>query len=127
MPHKLKNILVVDDEPGILSAICRVIERGGHKCTSFSSPAQVMPHLNSKPCDLILLDIVMPGISGLDLMKTIKKLRPKLPIIVMTGHATSVDADATYRWGAEGFLAKPFTPEDLNSEISRIADISKAD
>jgi DNA-binding NtrC family response regulator len=127
MPNNLKNILVVDDEAGILSAVCRVIERNGYICKSLKSPVEVVPYLSSEPCDLMMLDIVMPGLSGLDLMKKVRKLHPNLPIIVMTGHATSIDADAAYRWGAEGFLAKPFSPEDLTAEISRISGTMRVD
>jgi DNA-binding NtrC family response regulator len=125
MPLKLKNVLVVDDEPGILSAVCRVVERRGINCKSFLTPNKVMPFLNSQSCDLVLLDIVMPGINGLDLMKAIRAKRPDLPIIVMTGHATTADADASSRWGADGFLSKPFTPEDLTREIDRISGMVK--
>jgi DNA-binding NtrC family response regulator len=123
----IHNILVVDDETGIVTSVCRVLERRGFACHSITQPEKVIAFLKKEPCDLVLLDIVMPNLSGLELIKQVRQLRPCLPVIMMTGHATSVDAEEAYRWGAEGFIAKPFSPDDLMIEIGRISKAVAAD
>lgn len=112
------NVLVVDDEPSILQSCTRVLERAGHHVAALGSGRSAIALFQERSFDLVLTDIMMPDIGGLELIQQFKALVPEATIVVITGYGTVETATEALRKGASGFLTKPFTPAELRSAVA---------
>ena len=101
-------VLLVDDEPQLLRALRRILQADGHRVLTAEDAAAAEPHLHEPDLDVILLDLVMRGVSGLDLLERAKGLRPEVEVIMMTGHGSIESAVGCIRRGAFDYLEKPF-------------------
>jgi two-component system response regulator HydG len=101
-------VLVVDDEPLLLRALARILAPDGHRVALAESPAEAQRVLADPALDVVLLDLRLGAASGLDLLEAIKRERPEVEVVVMTGHATIESAVGCMREGAFDYLAKPF-------------------
>jgi len=101
------HILVVDDEAGILESLSRTFEREGFRVTATDSGAQAIDVVRQDHVDVVLADIMMPKMSGTDLLRTLKKLAPAIEVIMMTAFGTVENAVACMREGAYDFITKP--------------------
>jgi two-component system response regulator HydG len=101
-------VLVVDDEPLLLRALGRILGPDGHRIVLAESPQEAQDALGDPSLDVVLLDLRLGGASGLELLDWIKRERPELEVVVMTGHATIESAVGCMRQGAFDYLAKPF-------------------
>jgi CheY-like chemotaxis protein len=120
---KAPRILVVDDEETILFVICRVLESHGYEVLAAGSAEKGLEHLASGPIDAALLDLVLPGQSGLELLRAIKQRFPDTEVVMMTSHASIDTAVQAMREGAYDYLHKPF--EDIDevwTVVSRALD-----
>ncbi len=112
------GILVVDDEPTILTSCQRVLEGAGHRVQAVDTPGSALDRCREQTFDLVLIDILMPDMSGLELVERLKAAAPTIRIVVMTGYGSrDVAADALRR-GASGLLLKPFTPAELREIVA---------
>jgi putative nucleotidyltransferase with HDIG domain len=111
------KVLAVDDEPSILSLVERVLVKQGYKVKSASSAQNALEILTEEKFDLLLTDIVMPGMDGLELLQKVRERRPDITAVIITGHATLDFAIKSLNQGAQGFIVKPFTAEELNIAI----------
>jgi len=115
----LSKILVVDDEPDTVNLTKVILEREGYWVTTASNGEEALTAVQNEPPDLILLDLVMPGKSGLEVCKILKsqsKTR-NLPIIMFTALGRDVDRKLTSAVGADAHFMKPFTPPQLSVEV----------
>jgi DNA-binding NtrC family response regulator len=101
-------VLVVDDEPLLLRALARILAPDGHRVVLAETPAEAEGALGDPALDVVLLDLRLRGANGLDLLDWIKRERPEVEVVVMTGHATIESAVGCMRQGAFDYLAKPF-------------------
>lgn len=108
-----EHILVVDDEPSVLAACVRILTRMGYVVEGVSSGEAALDRLTQEVFDLLLTDLRMPGGDGLDLLAEAKELDPHLSVVMITGYGTMDDALRAIRLGAQGFLLKPFEPNEL--------------
>lgn len=124
-------ILVVDDEPGICEFAQTYLRREGYKVSAVSEPGYALEKVESLKPSIVLLDIVMPDISGLELLKKIKKISPRTQVIIMTGLKDESVCREAIESGACDYLVKPFSLEQLkamiivNSIKFRQTDVSK--
>ena len=81
---------------------------------------EVLEHIMAKPWDVLVLDITMPGRSGLDILKEVKKLAPKLPVLVLSMHSEEQFASRVLKAGASGYLPKESAPEELVNAIRKV-------
>jgi two-component system response regulator PilR (NtrC family) len=109
----LKRILVVDDEPAILSLLATVLRERGWDVSEASSGTEGIDLLEQEPYDVILTDLVMPGDSGIDLLRAAKEIHPDVEVILMTGYATADTAIEAMRGGAFHYLVKPLKLEEM--------------
>jgi two-component system response regulator PilR (NtrC family) len=109
----LKRILVVDDEPAILSLLATVLREKGWDVTEASSGTEGIDLLEHEPFDVILTDLVMPGDSGIDLLRAAKEIHPDVEVILMTGYATADTAIEAMRGGAFHYIVKPLKLEEM--------------
>lgn len=107
------NVLIIDDEPGLRHTLTRLIQMAGCQVTAVSDGKEALTLLEKPAFDLVYLDIHLPGISGLDILRAIRKKSAQLPVILLTGHATLQSALEAIRLGATDYLLKPIDPEIL--------------
>jgi len=107
------TILIIDDEQVIRAGLKRVLEAEGYTTETFSSGYAAMDRLQNRPVDLIITDLKMPGMSGIDVLKSIRILQPDIPVVMITGYSTVDTAVEAMKHGAADYITKPFTPEDI--------------
>lgn len=117
-----ERILVVDDEKTILELGRRFLASEGFNVEIAAQGMQAMKLLEQSSFEILLTDIRMPGMSGLELMKMAKSLRPEIIMVVITGHGTITTAIESLKMGAMGFILKPFTRQELLSAIHNALD-----
>jgi DNA-binding NtrC family response regulator len=115
------HVLVVDDEELYRRALERILTRVGHSVLMARDANEAMGIVSSQPVDLVLCDIQMPGINGLELVRQIHEIEPDLPCIVITGYSTPENSIEALRAGAFWYLEKPFEQEKLDV-IRRLVD-----
>lgn len=113
------RILVVDDEMGIREGCRRVLAEEGYTLDAAEDGTAGLARVRETPYDLILVDLMMPGIGGLDLIQKIHEIDPEIILVVITGYATIETAVEATKRGAYDYLPKPFTPEALTSLVRR--------
>jgi CheY-like chemotaxis protein/glycine cleavage system H lipoate-binding protein len=114
-----RKILVVDDEITVCKSIRQAIVSEDYDVDTALSGEEAFKKDKENAYDLIITDLMMPGISGLDLLKTLKEARPSVNIIMVTGYPTIKTAVQSVKLGAFDYLPKPFTPADLRGLVSR--------
>jgi DNA-binding NtrC family response regulator len=115
----MHRIVIIDDEPITLKRLRRSLEKEGYRIAAFSSPQRALKHLEGTACDLVISDIQMPGMSGLDLMAKVRGLNPRVEFILITGYASFDGAVEATKEGAFHYLAKPFTPDQLRQRVAQ--------
>lgn len=114
----MARLFVVDDDADHLAALCDLMQAAGHEASGFTSAASALAELDSPP-DLLLTDLRMPGMDGMDLLLRIKALPIDLPVILLTGHGDVTHAVQAVRAGAEDFLEKPYDAAHLVAVVAR--------
>jgi PAS domain S-box-containing protein len=112
-----QRILVVDDEKGVVHSCVRILERQGFTGTGITDSQAALELLRQESFDLLLTDIKMPRLDGLELLRLAKEIDPHLTVVLITGYGTMEDAINAIRLGAQGFLMKPFEPEELITTV----------
>lgn len=114
------KVLVVDDESIVLKSCRMVLEAEGCEVIAAGSVDEALAILDRQVPELLLIDVKMPIHNGMYLMRQVKDRRPGIPIIVMSGYATSETIREAEDLGAATFLPKPFTPDELADTIKTV-------
>jgi CheY-like chemotaxis protein len=122
-----RKILVVDDEITVCKSIRQAIVSGDYSVDTALSGEEALKKDQENAYDLIITDLMMPGISGLELLKTLKAGRPGVNVIMVTGYPTIKTAVQSVKLGAFDYLPKPFTPADLRGLVSRAFKKAESD
>lgn len=118
----MSTILIADDNPDILTLVGETLRAAGHEVLPTVNPSRVTSLLDGNPVDAAVLDVVMPPISGLDLLKEIRA-QPRwknLPVLLLSGLGDTEDRVRGIREGADDYLAKPFEPAELVARVERL-------
>lgn len=115
------SILVVEDDAGLREALCDTLSLANYQVVPAQSAEQGLQLLKEHKISLLISDVQMGTMSGLDLLKTVKLNYPSLPVLMMTAYANVNDAVVAIRNGAADYLAKPFSPEVLINMVGRYA------
>jgi two-component system NtrC family response regulator len=121
----MENILIVDDEKHYPMIIGEVLSEEGYRPFTASSGMEALDILNTQFIDLVLSDVKMPGMSGIDLLEKIKELKPDLPVIIMTAFGSVEKAVDAMHKGAYTFILKPFENQALIAHIAKALSIYK--
>ena len=113
-----ETILVVDDEAGPRESL-RMILKPLYEVHAASNGQEALHLIQSKDFDVVTLDLNMPGLSGIEVLKEIRKLKPNTEVIVITGYGTLNNAQEAIRFGAGDFISKPFNVADVISIVSK--------
>ncbi len=107
------TVLVIDDEPSLRQTLTQILKRAGCEAISAADGPAALQRLAAASYDLVYLDIHLPGMDGLQVLKEIHRLYPQLPVILFTAHASLQSAMEAVRLGATDYLTKPIDPETL--------------
>ncbi len=107
------SVLIVDDEEVVRRAHLRSLENTGCQARVARDGDEAIRLMEEDPCDVILLDIRMPGLDGMDVLKIIKERWPDSEVVVITGYPTVESAKEAVRMGACDYIAKPVAPDDV--------------
>ena len=113
------KILVIDDEKIIRRGCREVLTQEGYETLIVESGEQGLAMIEKEHFDVILLDLMMPGLSGFDVLLHVKTLHPDTAIIIITGYATIENSIEAMKNGAFDFIPKPFAPEQLRVVVSK--------
>jgi DNA-binding NtrC family response regulator len=114
------KILIVDDELDILELLEMIItERTPYQVITTNNSLEVPPLLKESSIDLLITDLRMPGLSGMDLIREAKKILPDMPIIVITAYGSSQSAEESIAEGAYDYITKPFRKDQILITINR--------
>ena len=119
MADEKGSILVIDDDEIIRKSCERILSSEGYTLELSGNPTEGLNRLRKKAFDLVLTDLTMPGMSGLEVLKDIREAWPDTEVIVVSGFGTAKMAVEALRYGAYDFIEKPFTPEQLTNLVSR--------
>jgi len=106
------RILVVDDDPSVRKLLVAALTEAGHSVAAAEDGGRAIDIFRADPCDLVLTDVMMPGVSGLEVLRTIKRLSPATEVIVITAHANLDTAVGALRDGAYDLIGKPLPELD---------------
>jgi len=120
MSEQTHKILIVDDEQNMRVALFEALSRNGHEVSVAENGRMALEMIARTPPDLVVTDIKMPGMDGLELLRQIKALRPELPVVIMTGFATVDTAVEAMKQGAFDYLLKPFPVEVIEETVARV-------
>jgi len=109
----LAEVLVVDDEVAVNNNIRKVLAKKGYHVDQAITKDEALQKIELKAYKLVLLDLKMPGVKGLELLQAIREKRPETMVIIITGYASIRTAKETARLGAVAYLPKPFTPNEI--------------
>lgn len=115
---KQHRILIVDDDGVIREGLKRVLESRGYVTETFASGHLAIEQLQQKAFDLVITDLKMPGMNGIEVLKAIRALQPEVPIIMITGYSTVDSAVEAMKNGAIDYIGKPFTPEEILAKVA---------
>lgn len=122
-----KPILIVDDEKNIRLTLSQSLEVLGVETDTAVNGEDALAKLKQKEFGLILLDIRMPGMDGMEVLRRVREIRPDIRIIMITAYGTIESAVEAMKLGAVDFLQKPFDPEGVREIVSRVSDREKLD
>lgn len=114
-----KNILVVDDNVGCRESL-RLILNSLYEVTMAKSGDEALDYLREKDTDLIILDLIMPGLTGFDFLKAMRKMKQKSHVLIITGCCDFPNTQKAIELGAVGMIAKPFTVPEVVMSVTRI-------
>ena len=110
-----KNILVIDDEVAVNNNIRKILVKNGYHVDQAVTKDEALDKIQDRPYKLILLDLKIPGVRGLELLNAIRDKNPEAKVIIITGYASIETAVESARQGAIDYLPKPFTPDEIRS------------
>ena len=115
----IDKVLIVDDEPVMLNFLAETLQRKNMDVTVAKEGRQALELLKSTSFDLVITDMKMPGITGMDVLKNVKEVSPSTFVIIITGFGSIENAVEAMRLGAFNYLIKPFSPETIETVIDK--------
>ena len=115
----MARILVAEDDPDIASLLAHYLQRAGFEADLVSSGKDVLPRIKKAPPDLLLLDIMLPGVDGLELCRSVRgeEQTAAIPIIMITAKGEELDRIVGLELGADDYITKPFSPNEVIARI----------
>lgn len=119
------KVLIVDDEPSIVELVRFTLEKEGFRTEAATDGHQALEAVERSRPDLVLLDLMLPGIDGLDVCRQLRQ-KARIPIIMLTAKATEVDKVVGLELGADDYITKPFSPRELVARVRAVLRRSQA-
>lgn len=122
---KEKPVLIVDDEKNIRMTLSQALEPLGLKTDTAVNGEEALAKLKEKRFGLILLDLRMPGMDGMEVLRQISEVHPDIRVIIITAHGTIESAVEAMKLGAVDFIQKPFAPKEIRELVCKVIDREK--
>jgi DNA-binding NtrC family response regulator len=122
---RMSRVAIVDDEPRMAEVLAMVLRRDGYDVTTFGAPLDFVEQLQVGQFDLLLTDLKMPGLDGVQVLKRAKATDPDLPVILLTAHATVETAVAAMKQGALDYLNKPIDNGACRAAVARALEMTR--
>jgi len=119
-----KKVLVIDDEQIVLDSVSQILIDDNYEVDVSLSGREGLDWAIERPYDIILTDIRMPDIGGMRVLRDIKRVKSSLPVVIITGYATTKSAVQAMKLGAAEYIEKPFEPEQLLDAVARALGIA---
>jgi putative two-component system response regulator len=119
-------VLVIDDERVVRNLMIEILSRAGYETIGAGSAGEALSLLDSPDLRLVVSDIVMPGLSGFELLDEVRQRRPSLPVLLVTGSGTEDNLQEALAHGAAGLILKPFTQAELRERVSEVLDRARS-
>ena len=119
-----EKILIVDDDEGVRQVLGQSLQDAGHKVSSAESGERAIATVREEPFDLVILDMVLPRVDGMEVLKDITTLRPELPVVMITGYASVETAIKAMKMGAVDYIVKPFRMEEVELVVGKALERS---
>lgn len=113
------RILVLDDEPVVCKRLKKALEKLGYEVETFIDSQKAMERIQNKEFNIVITDLKMDGIDGMEFLEEVKKRSQKTEVIVITGFATMDTAKESYKKGVFDFIAKPFKPSEIQAVVRK--------
>ncbi len=113
------DVLVVDDEPMVREVVTRYLERDGYRVRAVADGATALLEFDSSPPDLVVLDIMLPHVNGLDMLSEVRR-HSDVPVILLTAHREEADRVRGLDLGADDYVVKPFSPRELSARVRSV-------
>jgi CheY-like chemotaxis protein len=119
-------VLVADDEEDILTLVSMIVERAGHEVVSVRDGAQALAAIRERRPDLVVLDISMPEVDGLEVLRRVRAdgETRELPVLLLSARAQEADVRRGFDTGASAYVKKPFSPSDLARRVDELLEAS---
>ena len=114
------RIAVVEDEPSIAMGIIDNLELEGYRVLSFNDGKIALSRLMADPVDLVILDIGLPGMNGLELLTLLRAEQPNVPVLLLTARSSEIDVLKGFKTGAHDYVTKPFSPRILSARVQAL-------
>ena len=118
-PMSSGRVLVVDDEPTVREVVGTYLRREGYVVHEVADGAAVLPAIDSFHPDLVVLDLMLPGVSGIDVLRTLRT-SSTIPVILLTARAEESDRVVGLELGADDYVVKPFSPRELTARVRSV-------
>jgi DNA-binding response OmpR family regulator len=119
-PRKL--VLVADDDADILLLVRLRLERSGYEVLTARDGTEALAMAQERPPDVAIFDVSMPGLTGFDVTRLLREANAQLPVILLTARALESDVEAGAAVGADAYLTKPFSPQDLELRVRELVN-----
>ena len=120
-----KSVLIVDDEKNIRLTLSQALQILQLETDTAANGEEALTKLKEKEFGLILLDLKMPGMDGMEVLHRVREFRPDIRVIILTAYGTVESAVEAMKFGAVDFIQKPFSPEEIRALVSRVMDREK--
>lgn len=121
-----KRVLIVDDERSIRLTVGQALESEGYQTSSAMTGEEAHAKIGEEPFDLVLLDIRMPGMDGIEVLRRLVAEQPDVAVVMVTAHGTVENAVEALKLGAVDFLQKPFTPVEIRQLVTQVLNRREA-
>jgi DNA-binding NtrC family response regulator len=118
----MSNILIVDDEQSYRQLLSLVFESDGHSVRTAMNGRQALEALQTEPADVVISDVKMPDIDGIEMLRAVRETQPDLGVVLMTAFASVETAREAFKLGADDFIQKPFDVEELKLIVKKTLD-----
>lgn len=125
MKKQLEKILVIDDEAGMCSLINTVLSDEGYAVTTTQKPQDGVTYLKKETFDLVITDLRMPKMNGIEILQAVKTVSPSMPVILITAYSTVDSAVQAMKLGAADYVAKPFKNDELCAAVNNVLEKSR--
>jgi len=116
----MAHIVVLDDVPDAGTMLQRILAKKGHEVVTFTEEEDALSHARSRDVDLVILDIKLKKMSGIEVLREIKKIRPVVRVIMLTGYPTVDTARQALDLGADEYCVKPIDKDELERKVGQV-------